>query len=172
MMKTTLAAAATVALWALAGTASAQHVVLARHAEKADASRDPALSDAGAVRAQALAQTFGADGPDLVLVSPLQRTALTAAPSVQAFGSPVSVFSLDAGLEAHVAAVVAAIVAQPDDATVLVVGHSNTIPLIARALGVDSADMADCEYDRLTRIDLNAAPPRSEVVRFGAPSAC
>jgi len=36
-----------------------------------------------------------------------------------------------------------------------VVGHSNTIPLIARALGVEAADMRECEYDRLTRVDLN-----------------
>lgn len=159
-------------LWALASAASAQTVVLARHAEKADASRDPVLSDAGMVRARALAATFGASGPDLVLVSPLQRTGLTAAPTVAAFGTTVRPIGLDGGVDAHVAGILAEIGAQPEDAVILVVGHSNTIPVIARALGVEAVDMPECEYDRLTRVDLNAMVPQVDVVRYGAPSTC
>ncbi|HEV2082965.1 MAG TPA: histidine phosphatase family protein [Brevundimonas sp.] len=171
-MKPTIMAALAASLWTLASAASAQHVVLARHAEKADASRDPVLSEAGTLRAQALAATFGADGPDLVLVSPLQRTALTAAPTAAAFGAPVRAFALDGGVDAHVAAIVAEIAAQPEDAVILVVGHSNTVPLIARALGVEAADMPECEYDRLTRVDLTASVPHADVVRYGAATTC
>lgn len=163
---------AAAALWSLAGAASAQTVVLVRHAEKADASRDPVLSEAGNQRAQALPATFGAEGPDIVLVSPLQRTTLTAAPTATAFGAPVRAFALDGGVEAHVGAIVAEIAAQPEDAVILVVGHSNTVPLIARALGVEAADMPDCEYDRLIRVDLTAFVPHATVNRYGAPSTC
>lgn len=171
-MKLVITAALAAAFWTAASAASAQYVVLARHAEKADASRDPVLSADGILRAQALATTFGAEGPDLVLVSPLQRTGLTAQPTVAAFVVPVRQLGLDAGVDAHVAAVVAEIATQPQDAVVLVVGHSNTIPLIARALGVEAADMPECEYDRLTRVDLNAMVPQVDVVRYGAPSTC
>ena len=171
-MKTAIANALAAALWLCAGAASAQHVVLARHAEKADASRDPLLSTEGMIRAEALAGTFAADGPDLVIVTPLQRTGLTAAPTVAAFGAPIRVIDLDGGVDAHVAAIVAEIAAQPEDSVILVVGHSNTIPPIARALGVESADMADCEYDRLTQVNLSSWVPQVQVTRFGAPSAC
>lgn len=171
-MSALMRAALAAGLWALACAASAQTVVLVRHAEKADASRDPVLSEAGTQRAQALAAIFGREGPDLVLISPLQRTGLTAAPTVAEFGAPVRAFALDAGVEAHVGAIVAEIAAQPEDAVILVVGHSNTVPLIARALGVDSDDMPECEYDRLTRVDLRSFVPHAAVSRYGAASTC
>jgi broad specificity phosphatase PhoE len=170
LRRTTLTLAA--AFWALAHAASAQTVVLARHAEKADGSRDPELSQAGTSRAEALAAAFGPEGPDVVIVSPLRRTGLTAAPTVGVFRSPVRAIPLEEGVDAHVAAVVAELRARPADSLILVVGHSNTIPLIARALGVEAADMADCEYDRLIRIDLNATQPVASVTRYGAASRC
>ena len=58
--------------------------------------------------------------------------------------------------------------------TVLVVGHSNTVPEIARALG-DAAPVAltDCDYDSLTVIDLATSPPTVIHKRYGAPTkAC
>jgi len=171
-MKATIVAALAATVWGAATVASAQHVVLVRHAEKADASRNPVLAAAGEQRARALLAAFPGAGPDLVLVSPLQRTTLTAAPTVSAFGVAVRAVALDVGVEAHVAAIVGEIAAQPENAVVLVVGHSNTIPLIARALGVEAADMPECEYDRMTRIDLNGDAPTAVVTRYGAASTC
>ena len=81
--------------------------------------------------------------------------------------------SLDGGGAAHVAATVARIRALPVDATVLVVGHSNTVPLIARALGyAEAADMPECEYDRMTRLTLEGGSVMAVVSRYGAPTAC
>lgn len=171
-MKSVIKAALVAALWTFAGAASAQTVLLVRHAEKADASSDPVLSDAGAARAAVLAEGFEGDGPDVVLVSAMRRTALTAAPTVAIYGVPVRVFALEAGVDAHVAAIVADIRAQPIEAQILVVGHSNTIPLIVRALGVDAADMPECEYDRLTGVDLTGPEPTGFVIRYGEPSTC
>lgn len=158
--------------WGLASAASAQTVVLVRHAEKVDASRDPVLSEAGSARAEALAGVFVGEGPDLILVSPFQRTALTAGPTVAAFDTPVRVIPLDGGVDAHLAGILAEIALEPDHAEILIVGHSNTVPLIARALGVEAADMPECEYDRMTRIDLNGAVPTALVTRYGAASTC
>lgn len=148
-------------------------VVLVRHAEKADASRDPALSAEGRARARALADALRSGAPTHILVSPLRRTGETAAAVAEAAGVEPVVVDLDAGPVSHVKQSVDAVRALPDAAVVLIVGHSNTVPALARALGGYAADMPDCEYDRLTVIDLR--PGRSTVTvvsRYGAPSLC
>ncbi|MFW2341930.1 histidine phosphatase family protein [Brevundimonas sp.] len=154
-------------------TASAQTVYIVRHAEKAsDTERDPVLSEAGVARAGAVAALFTDDLPDLVVVSPLQRTRLTAAPTIEASGAFVTISPLDAGVEAHVATIRQGVLALPEDAVVLVSGHSNTVPLIARALGYETPDMPECEYDRLIRIEIVNGEVSGETLRYGAPSTC
>lgn len=155
-----------------AGSAMAQTVILVRHAEKADQSADPALSEAGQARAAALAAELADAHPGYVFVSPLQRTALTAAPTAVANALTPEVFSLAGGGAAHVAAIADRIHALPEDAVVLVVGHSNTVPLIARALGYEAADMPDCEYDRMTVLDLHGGQTQGTVSHYGAASSC
>ena len=156
-----------------ATTALAQTVYIVRHAEKADASADPVLSEDGQARAQALADALRDAHPVLVLTSPLQRTIQTGAPTADYHSAPSEPVSLDGGGAAHVAATVARIRALPADATVLVVGHSNTVPLIARALGyAEAADMPECEYDRMTRLTLEGGSVMAVVSRYGAPTAC
>jgi len=164
---------ATVASLFTAGAAMAQTVVLVRHAEKADQSADPVLSEAGMARAEALAATMADRHPVLILTSPLQRTRLTAQPTADAHELSPEAVPLQGGAAAHVAAVAERIKALPTDATVLVVGHSNTIPLIARALGyAEAADMPECEYDRLTILQIEGGSVSSRVQRYGAPTTC
>lgn len=164
---------ATVLSLLTAGSVMAQTVVLVRHAEKVDASADPLLSEAGQARAAALAEALADAHPGRVFTSPLQRTQLTAAPTADFHSVTIEPVGFDGGTPAHVAAVAARVRALPDDAVVLVVGHSNTIPLIARALGYTAAaDMRDCEYDRLTVLDLNGHHTTAVVGRYGAPSTC
>jgi broad specificity phosphatase PhoE len=157
-----------------ATTAMAQTVIIVRHAEKADASADPALSEAGQARAQALAAALTDAHPSVILSSPLQRTGLTAAPTADYHSTPPEAVPLEGGAQAHAAAVAARVRALPDDAVVLIVGHSNTVPLIARALGyAEAADMPECEYDRMTTLHLMAdSAAHGEVSRYGEPTAC
>jgi broad specificity phosphatase PhoE len=156
-----------------AGSAMAQTVYLVRHAEKADASSDPALSEAGQARAAALAVALTDAHPSVILTSPLRRTGLTAAPTADYHSATPESVPLDGGAETHAAAVAARIRALPDNAVVLVVGHSNTIPLIARALGyAEAADMPECEYDRMTVLHLMGETAHGEVSRYGAPTTC
>lgn len=170
-MKRLLIAAAVSLL--TAGSAMAQTVYLVRHAEKADASADPVLSEAGQARARALAEALSDAHPVLVLTSPLQRTILTAAPTAAYHSAPSETVSLEGGGAAHVAATVARVRALPADATVLIVGHSNTVPLIARALGyAEAADMPECEYDRMTFLHLAGDETHSQVSRYGTPTTC
>ncbi len=159
---------------ATAVPAMAQTVVIVRHAEKADASADPLLSEAGQARARALAAELADAHPSLILTSPLQRTILTAAPTAEYHSAPSEIVSLEGGGGAHIAATVARVRALPEDATVLIVGHSNTVPLIARALGyAEAADMPECEYDRVTTLHLMGEGRAHGVVsRYGEPTAC
>ena len=156
-----------------AGSVMAQTVILVRHAEKVDASADPLLSEAGQVRAAALAAVLADAHPGHIFTSPLQRTQLTAVPTAEFHSVTIEPVGFEGGTPAHVAAVAARVRALPDDAVVLVVGHSNTVPLIARALGYTAAaDMADCEYDRLTVLDLDGDRTTTVVGRYGALSIC
>ena len=152
--------------------ALAQTVILVRHAEKADQSADPVLSEAGQMRAQSLADRLAVSSVDLILTSPLQRTRLTAVPTAEASGLLPQTIGLERGTEAHVADVVARVKALPQDATVLIVGHSNTVPLIARALGQATPDMPDCEYDRLLTLRLQGEGVFGVTTRYGTRSDC
>ena len=123
-------------------------VYLVRHAEKADTTRDPVLSAAGTRRANALADSLARARIDAIVVTELQRTRLTADPIAQRLGLTPIVIPAAGATEAHVAAVAGTILNRFAGKTVLVVGHSNTVPAIIRALGVaEPVTIADPEYD-------------------------
>lgn len=168
-MKRLLLAAAALTLLT-ATSAMAQTVIIVRHAEKVDASADPVLSEAGQARALTLGQ--GRDDIDYILVTPLQRTQLTAEPTAKASGVTPEIISLDGGVATHVDAIVQRIRGYPADAKVLVVGHSNTVPLIARALGHDTPDMPECEYDRFIVTNVGSGDRVSLTTRYGEPTTC
>lgn len=171
-MKHLFALIAAAATLVLSSPAAAQTVILVRHAEKADQSADPALSEVGELRALALADRLSATSIDLILTSPLQRTRLTAGPTAEAGGLQPLAIGFEGGTDAHIVAVVDRIRAQPEDTTVLVVGHSNTVPLIARALGQATPDMPDCEYDRLLTVRLEGEGVFGVTMRYGERSDC
>ena len=157
-----------------AGSSMAQTVILVRHAEKVDASADPVLSEAGQRRAFDLAVALGDADLTHVFTSPLQRTVLTARPAAEAHAINPEVISFEGGTEAHVRRVADRVRALPDDAVVLVVGHSNTIPLIAGALGeTGPSEMRDCEYDRLILIPVEDDGDSPAIItRYGEPANC
>ena len=121
-------------------------VVLVRHAEKAnDGSQDPLLTAEGRTRAAALVDRL-ADRPiAAVYATPFRRTQLTAWPVAKARGLPLTV--RPAGEPA--ASLAEVLRGRHAGESVLVVGHSNTLPAVARALGAQGvADMDESEYDR------------------------
>ena len=157
LLLTACARAATIDSSGAAPAAPAQTAFLARHAEKADDSADPPLSEAGRARAAALRERLRAAGVATVIVSDRRRTAETAGPLAQAAGVAPIVVSTAGGTAAHVSAVAEAVRRAWSDGRgpVLVVGHSNTIPLIARALGAtDAPDICDSEYAHLYVVTL------------------
>jgi broad specificity phosphatase PhoE len=156
-------------------------VYLVRHGEKAaEPAGDPPLSPAGQARAAALAARLAGAGVHTVLVTPTRRTAETAAPLAGARGlTPVAVpFSpaVDEHARAVAAAVTAALAAR-SGGSVLVVGHSNTVPAIVGALGAPRpADLCDAAYATLFVVRPGSAGAPATVTRepYGAPdtAAC
>ncbi len=157
-----------------ASPALAQTVVIVRHGEKVSPNGDPDLSPAGQARAQALAASLAGAKVALVLATPLKRTQQTGQPTAGAAGLRIVPIALDGGAVAHAQRVAEAAREAPADATVLIVGHSNTVTDIARALGDPAPEvLTDCEYDHMTVIQLGGAAPKAIHARYGAPTqAC
>lgn len=148
-------------------------VILVRHAEKADATADPVLSDAGQERARALADSLAHSGIAGIIVTQLQRTRLTAQPLASRLGLVPAVVPAGAPGVDHAAAVAAMIRERFAGKTVLVVGHSNTVPAIIRALGVsDAVTIPDGEYDDLFVVTTGATGGATLArSRYGEPAA-
>jgi broad specificity phosphatase PhoE len=155
----------------LAGTASAQTVVIVRHGERAGPGRDPELSPAGQARAEALARALAGARVVAVLATPLKRTQQTAQPTARSAGVAVGTVTLDGGEAAHVQEVAERARKAPADGAVLIVGHSNTVAEIARALGDPAPQpIADCDFDRMTVLQLGGPAPRVVHARYCEPS--
>jgi broad specificity phosphatase PhoE len=146
-------------------------VILVRHAEKAlTPGDDPVLDSIGQRRARALARALLHTKVDAILVTQYQRTRLTAEPVALASGVTPRVVDTRAGGAAHAMAVADAARAEVGK-TVLVVGHSNTIPAIVRALGGSAEAMADGDYDDLYVVIIpSSGAARTIHARYGAPA--
>lgn len=132
------------ALMLISGTALARPatIYIMRHLQR-DVGDDPGLNAAGQAYAERLAEWFMHDRPKAIFVTPYKRTRETVAPLAAKLGlTPRDYNPRDnAGL---VAAVRAA------KGPVLIVGHSNTVPVIVHALGGPEApELADDDYARI-----------------------
>lgn len=146
-------------------------VLLVRHAEKAaEPAQDPPLTAAGEARARALAMVAKDAGVTAVITTQYARTRRTAEPTAAAAG--VSPEVVRGGPVDQHARAVADAVRRHRGATVLVVGHSNTIPAIVGALGAPRPpDLCDAEYDALFVVVLaEGEPTRLVRSRFGLPT--
>ena len=137
-------------LWLAASSAGAQTtvVILVRHAEQ-ETGQDPVLSAAGRARADSLVRAVQNAGITAIYHTALRRTTETAKAVADAIGVSTTVLTLRPGqaVPDHAAEVASDILAKHKGRTVLVVGHSNTVPAIIAALGVSDAQrIADTEY--------------------------
>jgi broad specificity phosphatase PhoE len=146
-------------------------VLLVRHGEKAaEPPQDPPLSESGQARAQALIAVARDAGVTAIITTQYDRTRSTAAPTATALKVTPEVVT--AGPLAQHAKAVADQVRKHAGGTVLVVGHSNTIPAIVGALGAPQPrEICDGEYDTLFVVVLgDTGSPRLVRSRFGAAS--
>ncbi len=125
-------------------------VILVRHAEKQPDVSDPPLSEAGQVRALALREALREVRLAGVVVSDTRRTALTADPTASAHSVGTVVASTKGGFAAHVAEAASQARRLAEQGAVLIVGHSNTLPAIVKALGgPERPDLPECAYSNL-----------------------
>lgn len=145
---------------------------LVRHAEKVtgdaalklDDPRDPPLTREGETRAAALSERLSDAGITAIWSTDTIRTRDTAQPLADRLGLEVQIY------DASDLPAFAAQLKTDLTATVLVVGHSNTTPQLAEALGAEPGApiVEKSEYDRLYVVEL--ATSLGEIQRFGAPS--
>ena len=126
-------------------------IILVRHAEKAPApANDPPLDSIGMHRARMLLDVVRDANVGAVYITPFARTRLTADPVAKARGLTPIVVPTTGGGAVHVTTVADRVRAEQRGRTTLVVGHSNTIPAIVRALGGTApAELAEHQYDDL-----------------------
>jgi phosphohistidine phosphatase SixA len=140
------------ASWYLPLAASAQQLVfVVRHAERADAGAaqmqvpaDPPLSTAGEARAAKLAAMLADAGIRAIYVTEFRRTQDTAKPLATKLGLETRPYSAKGTDE-----LIRELRSEHAQDIVLVVGHSNTVPAIIKALGGPEVTIADSEYDNL-----------------------
>ena len=140
-------------LSAFLSTATAQSTIfIVRHAEKADATKDPDLSEAGRVRAEALAKTLRDANITAIYATEFKRTQQTAVPLAKALGITVTILPAK-----NNAALIAKLRASTGNA--LVVGHGDTIPDLIKALGIsDPINIAENDYDNFFAVVLDQKP--------------
>ena len=117
---------------------------LVRHAEKAceDCSAC-GLSPAGNVRATSLSHYLSDKGIDLIFASECLRTQNTAQPLADRLGTDVSVYNTT-----QLNSFINTLKAQTNK-DILIVGHSNQIPMMVKALSGKRVYISDSDFDNL-----------------------
>jgi broad specificity phosphatase PhoE len=148
----------TLAILLLPVAASAQQaIVIVRHAERQTGEGDDGLSDTGRQRAERLAAMLRDAGITHIFVSDLRRTLETAQPLARLRNLSPTRMAIPAqgrgkitASELQVRATLLAMSKLPRSAVVLVVGHSNTVPMFLTRLGYGpSLRIPDTEFDNL-----------------------
>ncbi len=135
-------------------------IVLVRHAEKVDDSRDAELSETGRARAGVLAGLLKDMKVDKIYSSDYNRTRDTAGPLAELLGLELELYDLG-DLEALATKLRAA------EGRILVVGHSNTTPRLVGLIGGEpGTDIAVDEHDRLYIVVTGSGAPVTSLLRF------
>jgi broad specificity phosphatase PhoE len=169
------ALAALIALAPIAGAqttpAASTTIILVRHAEKAaEPAADPPLTAAGAARAESLADAVRDAGVNAIVSTQFQRTRQTVAPTAAKLGLTAEV--IDARVTPRATA--DSLLARYRGRTVLLAGHSNTVPAIVAALGVPQpADICDAGYDNMFVVTIPPSGTASVTrLHFGVATQC
>lgn len=136
-------------------------VILVRHAEKGtDDPKDPELSEAGKQRAQHLAQVLKEIKVDAIYSTPYKRTRNTVAPLAEAKG--VSVLNYDLSKKEEVDQMLQKFAG----GTIVIAGHSNTVPGLANYLTgkTEFQNFDDNDYDNLMVVTVVEKGKNAKVV--------
>lgn len=123
-----------------------------RHAERADdGSEDPPLTAEGQQRAQRLAQMLGNAHGVAVYATQFQRTQSTARQTAQVWGVPVTTYDG----QSDAASLTQSIKGAHPEGTILIVGHSDTVPdIVADLCNCDVDPIDDSDFGNLFHVDI------------------
>ena len=130
-------------------------VIVVRHGEKQTsdpANTDPPLSEAGVKRAQSLIQLAEDADVSVIYTTQFNRARETAQPLADKLNIPVIAMEVSgSNLNNYSSAMAKEILAKHAGKTVLVIGHTNTVPQLVEALGGKLPPAIDdaAEFDRL-----------------------
>lgn len=149
-------------------------IIFVRHAEKAlEPADDPGLSEAGQRRvAELTRQLRDADvvaGIDAIYSTPHRRTQETAQPIADALDLPINTYDAS-----DTEAVLETILRDHKGKIILVVGHSNTVPVLIANLGASKnvPPIDEAEYDNIYIISIPWFGKTKTIrLRFGEPYA-
>jgi broad specificity phosphatase PhoE len=144
-------------------------LLVVRHAEAARGSDDPELTEAGAARAVRLAEVAKDAGVTVAYVTQFRRTRDTAAPLVAAGSAKLIEVGVErSAIKEQTAALARRIPAEHTCETILIAGHSNTVPMFVEALGGRTVpEIAHDEHDRLYIVIIReGAPVRVIAARY------
>ena len=130
----------------------AADIYLVRHAEKElDDSKDPGLTQEGALRAANLAVLLKSAGIERVFSTDYARTRKTAEPTARTASATIEIYDPDA-LEVVARDLLTL------DRNALVVGHSNTTSQLVDLMGGDGGSpiVEEWEYDRVYLVQTDA----------------
>ncbi len=141
-------------------------ILLVRHAEKAGepTDRDPELSEAGRQRAAELARVLGDANITAIYSTPFIRTEKTAVPLAEKLGLEITITPIT---RTFIQDLAKTLLSQHAGETVLVVGHSNSVPQTITALGVPLENLEEYEYDWLFVVTLVDGHASLTKLRFG-----
>jgi broad specificity phosphatase PhoE len=146
-------------------------VYLIRHAEKAsDTDLNPDLSSRGRARAESLAVQLRDSGVNMIIISDLKRTRQTAAPLAKLRHLQPRIIPIGSSVDTHVRRV-ASEIRRHQGATILVVGHNNTVNRILEKIGGEKiGDLCTDEYANLIIVSLSEGKPtRMLLEQYGMP---
>ena len=121
-------------------------IYVSRHMRKAEG-EDPSLSAQGAVEAVRLAELLKGKGIAAIFVTATKRSRETAQPLATATGAPVETYDPrdNAALAQRAAAI---------PGSILIVGHSNTVPAIVAAVGgTPPGPMTEEDFGRIFAVE-------------------
>lgn len=136
-------------------------IYLIRHAEKAEATGDPDLSEAGKARANRWAEWLADKDITAIYSTPYKRTQQTAQPLAQKLNQQVITYNpAEADLKA--------MAAKHEGQSIIIVGHSNTIPMYVNKLIGENKypDIDEAEFGNIFIITLENGRVSHELLKI------
>jgi broad specificity phosphatase PhoE len=140
--------------------------IVLRHAEKADNTKDTNLSTYGLARADELRKTLSPISVEAIYSSPYNRTKLTVTPLATEKGITITEYPANKPFEEFVGELIDA----HRGKTVVIVGHSNTVPEILKVLSKNafSVTINESQFDNLYVVTLtDGKQPEVVSMKYG-----